>query len=133
MATTVRPPIHHECDTHLANHPHFKPKSRLKNIFYSIVNALSSIASKFSSISSSLRGRASQLFAKPKETFDLGLEPEDIISGASIDSQVYTQNQPKRLREERIEQAKKAVCTTAILALGVAGAFLFIKDLCSKN
>ena len=133
MTTAVRPPINHECDTHLANHPLFKPKSRLKNIFDSIVSTFSFIASKFSSISSSLKGRVSQLFAKPKETFDFGFKSEDIISGASIDSQAYTQNQPKRLREKRIKQAKEAVCTTAILALGVAGTFLFIKDLCSKN
>jgi len=69
-----------------------------------------------------------QLFAKPKETFDLGLTNEDIISGASIDSQAYTLAERKR---QRIEQAKEAVCTTYIVALGVIGTISFIKDLVS--
>jgi hypothetical protein len=140
MAASVRPGIHDEYDQFVRTNPYLKPKSRLKNIFDSIVDAFSTIANKISSSCSSLKGRVSQLrgrvskfFEKPKETFDFNFSNDDIMSGGSIDSQAYTQNQPKRQREQRNEQALNVVCTIAVLATGVAGAVLFVKDLFSKN
>lgn len=71
-----------------------------------------------------MKGRLVQLFAKPKETFDLGLTNEDIISGASIDSQAYTLAESKR-------QRIKHVSTAGIFVAGAVGACWFIKDLVS--
>lgn len=122
--TAVTPNVHAECDEFFRNSPYFKPKSKLKNIFDSIMNGLAFISSKLSSAASSLKGRLVQLFAKPKETFNLGLTNEDIISGASIDSQAYTLAERKR-------QCISQVSTAGILVAGAVGACWFIKDLVS--